>query len=118
MKRLLALAAIVAVAASASASPPVVIAIGRIGQSVRLANVSVTPLSIVEDSRCPVMVSCVWRGRLRLQLRVDGASRTIDDGKPIAVRGGRLTLVDASPRSQRGELPPPAAYRFRFRLDR
>ena len=90
----------------------------RIGQSVRLANLRVTPLAVIEDSRCPRLVTCVWRGRLRISAAVDGHKLTLDNGVPIAVAKGRLTLVGADPLSQRGETIPPRAYRFELRFQR
>ena len=72
-----------------------------------------------EDSGCPRMVTCVWRGRLRIRALVRGTGQvTLDDGVPIRVASGRLTLIDAVPISQRGELAPRGAYRFRLRFER
>ena len=90
----------------------------RLGQSVRLANLRVTPLAVIEDSRCPRLVTCVWRGRLRISTVVNGRKFTLDNGVPVAVAKGRLTLVDADPISQRGEAIPPAAYHFELRFER
>jgi hypothetical protein len=65
------------------------------------------------------MVSCVWRGRLRIRAVVQGRGPvTLDNGVPIGIAGGRLTLLDAVPLSQHGEVPPPRAYRFRLRFER
>jgi hypothetical protein len=90
----------------------------RVGQSVRLANLRVTPLAVIEDSRCPRLVTCVWRGRLRISADVNGRRFTLDNGVPVTVAKGRLTLVDADPLSQRGETIQPAAYRFELRFER
>ena len=77
------------------------------------------PVAIVEDSRCPTRVTCVWRGRLVVDFETDGRKRIrLEDGKPLAVDGGRLTLVSATPRSQRGETIPPRSYRFQLRFER
>ena len=93
--------------------------VAGLGETVRLGALRVTPVSIVEDSRCPRMVSCVWRGRLRIRALVRGTGQvTLDNGVPVSVASGRLTLVDAVPLSQHGEVPPPRAYRFRLRFER
>ena len=93
--------------------------VAGLGETVRLGALRVTPVSIVEDSRCPRLVTCVWRGRLRIRALVRGTGQvTLDDGVPVRVASGRLTLVDAVPLSQRGEAPPPRAYRFRLRFER
>jgi hypothetical protein len=94
-------------------------AVARLGQTVQVGDLRVTPVAVKEDSRCPQMVSCVWRGRLRITAAIAGQGRiTLDNGVPVALRRGRLTLIDAVPLSQRGETIPPGAYRFRFRFDR
>ena len=93
--------------------------VAGLGETVRLGALRVTPVSIVEDSRCPRLVTCVWRGRLRIRALVRGTGQvTLDNGVPVRVASGRLTLVDAVPLSQRGKVPPPRAYRFRLRFER
>jgi hypothetical protein len=114
-----ALLAAILILAAAPAEAASATAVARLGETVRLGPVRVTPISIVEDSRCPRMVSCVWRGRLRIRAVVRGRSPvTLDDGVALTVAGGRLTLLDAVPISQHGEVPPPRAYRFRLRFER
>ena len=54
----------------------------------------VTPLKVLEDSRCPINVRCVWAGRVRLSVRIDLGSRSetreIAGGAPIQVADGQL----------------------------
>src|SRR3989337_1495520 len=53
------------------------------------------PLAVLEDSRCPLLVRCVWAGRVRISAEVRGAgTRELTLGEPAAVSGGTLTLVD------------------------
>lgn len=88
----------------------------RLGQWVQIApGVSVEPLRVIEDSRCPQDVSCVWAGRLVLSARVrdHGRARTVKLtlGMPQVVGRGRLTLDQAAPeRTTKGINP--RAYRF------
>lgn len=90
-----------------------------LGASVRLGSLAFRPVRVVEDSRCPRLVTCVWRGRLLVELQTAGHGRLVlEDGKPLAIGGGTLTLVGATPASQRGERPPPGAYRLTFRWQR
>ena len=81
------------------------------------AEVAITPLSIVEDSRCPADVLCVQAGQLVVMARVDhsGGStiRTMALGTTTLVAGGTILLVNAEERlagSDYGE----AAKWFRF----
>jgi hypothetical protein len=89
------------------------------GQTARINGLRLKPVAIVEDSRCPRYVSCVWRGRLVIKLAVAGRPPlTLENGKPVAIGGGMLTLADATPISGRGEKVPPNRYRFQLRFER
>ena len=88
----------------------------RIGQWLEVApGVSVEPLKVIEDSRCPQDVTCVWAGRLVLSARVrdHGRAQTVKLtlGMPQVISRGRLTLDQVSPeRTARGINP--RRYRF------
>jgi len=116
MRTLLVLPVLLAIAAPAPAAPQQ--ATAQLGQIVRFGGLAVRPIKVLEDSRCPRMVTCVWRGRLRVSIQVGQRRVALDDGVPVKVRGGELTLVDAIPVSARGEQVAPGAYRFRLRYDR
>ena len=78
----------------------------------------VTPLSVVEDSRCPINARCVWAGRIIVRVAVSGGSwrRVLDLelAKPVPVADGQLTLVAAEPGKLAGAETHPSAYRFTF----
>ena len=116
MRMLLAVSAIVFAAVPAGAASAHQTA--RLGEIVRFGGLAVRPIAVLEDSRCPKYVTCVWRGRLRVSVQVGQRRVTLDDGAPLSVRGGHLTLVRATPLSGRGETIPPAAYRFTLRFER
>ena len=42
----------------------------KLGQTVNLGGPKVTPLAVLEDSRCPKEARCIWAGRVRLSVRV------------------------------------------------
>lgn len=88
----------------------------RLGETARLGGVAVTPLSLVEDSRCPRGVSCVWAGRVRIAARIGGATRELTLGQPASVAGGAVTLVEVSPARRRDTAIAARDYRFGFRL--
>lgn len=98
--------------------PP--LAYTRIGEAVFVDGPRVTPLSLIEDSRCPQDVQCVSAGRLKLRVRVDlgSGSQKIDMtlGQPVQVADGTLTLLDALPTPLAGRKPAPFAYQFGFRF--
>lgn len=96
------------------------IARAKLGERVYVDGPSVTPLAVLEDSRCPRDVQCVWAGRLRLNVRVHLGPREETHelvlGNPVHVAEGSLELVEALPQPAAGEPIRPADYRFGFRF--
>lgn len=80
----------------------------------------VTPVTVLEDSRCPMNARCVWAGRTRITVRIDLGSgsetREIGSDQPIQVADGTLSLVEVQPDLMAGQQADPAAYRFGFRF--
>lgn len=79
----------------------------------------VTPLAVLEDSRCPMNARCVWAGRTRLTVKIDLGSRSetreISSEAPIQVADGTLSLVEVQPDLMAGEQTgPQKPYRFGF----
>ena len=130
MKRTLTLLAPLALAACATARapmmpPPVMssssaAATVGFGAQAMLNGLSVTPLELVEDSRCPINARCIWAGRLILRTGFSaGGPRETRDftlGTAQAVPGGTLTLVAAEPGKLAGAQGNPPANRFTFEL--
>jgi len=89
-----------------------------IGQMVYVNGLQVRPLEIIEDSRCPTDVVCVWAGRIVVRAEVIGGSwnRTLDleVGKPQQVADGALTLIAVHPPKNAATATDPHAYRFTF----
>lgn len=84
-----------------------------------LDGLTVRPLAVIEDSRCPAQVQCVWAGRVRIRAEVGGDGiRELTLGEPVAVSGGNLTLVDVRPSKRASEAIAPRAYQFTFRFQR
>jgi hypothetical protein len=107
-------------AGSVTAAPPPAVhdrAIARLGETVRLHNVAVTPVRVLEDSRCPQRVSCVWAGRLRLSVRIGRTTRELTLGEPVQMVGGTLQLATVVPRPKPDGTIAPRDYRFGFRFD-
>ena len=81
----------------------------------------VTPLSLVEDSRCPVNARCVSAGRTRVMVRIDLGSRSeireLCSDTPLRVADGALSLVEVWPERRVGHQPAEQKpYRFGFRF--
>jgi hypothetical protein len=96
------------------------IARARLDEPVYVDGPAVTPLEVLEDSRCPSGVQCVWAGQLRLKVRFHLGARDelleLTLGKPVHVADGNLELIEALPNPVAGEPIKPASYRFGFRF--
>ena len=93
----------------------------QLNQEVQIGDVRVKPLAVLEDSRCPVDVTCIWAGRVRLRVAVSGVGeRVMEVGQPVNVAGGqRLTLVGVAPLNWAhppAGIEPNAPKRFAFSL--
>ncbi|VWX52277.1 hypothetical protein [Novosphingobium sp. 9U] len=126
---LLAALAMALTGCTATAPPPTSVeqadglARAALGQTVGVGGPKVTPLGVLEDSRCPMNARCVWAGRVRLSVRVDlgRGSQVLEltQGQPRPVADGTLELVEVQPdrvAGEKGLTIAPADYRFAFRF--
>lgn len=118
MKRLIlpiACAALAACVTTPTAAPGPTAGLGEI---VTVDGLSIRPLRVVEDSRCPINARCVWAGQVVLSTEVRGgggrATYNLVLGEPVEHGGGRLALVAAEPGRVAGAETEPSAYRFTF----
>ena len=104
--------------------PPPIFGVGStaaLGETVATGSVTLTPLRILEDSRCPASVQCVRAGTVRLAVRADAQGRSreivLPLDEPQQVWPGTWVLLAAvcpHPLSP-GQIPT-EAYRFTFSL--
>jgi hypothetical protein len=93
-----------------------------LGQTVTVDGPRITPLEVLEDSRCPMNARCVWAGQLRLRVRIEsgtGGTVELTSGKPVNVADGTLELVEVRPDKVAGSANgtvKPADYRFGLRF--
>ncbi len=92
----------------------------KIGETADLGGgLVVRPLEVLEDSRCPNNVQCIWAGRLRLRASVSGSDVELILGEPAQTARGAILLAVASPGPwaewPTSELGAKPAYRFGFR---
>jgi hypothetical protein len=90
----------------------------RIGQTVRVGGPTVKPLEVIEDSRCPADVVCVWTGQVRLRAEVGTGSgkreMVLTSGQPAPVADGQLILKLVTPATHSRKAIQPSDYRFTF----
>lgn len=92
-------------------------AYGGLNETIRLGDLTVKPLDVIEDSRCPVDVDCVWSGRLVMRAEVSGVGgpTTISSLEPFALPGGgTLVLASVWPNNYHQGGGARAPYRFGF----
>ena len=63
---------------NAQANPPQIFIKAPIGKSVHFEGGQIKLIEVLEDSRCPKGVECVWAGQAKVQVMmvIDGASQT------------------------------------------
>lgn len=77
-----------------------------------------TPLAVLEDSRCPIDVQCMQAGTVRVRTRIEselGTSETdVALGTPVTAEAETVTLIEAWPIPHSGADIADAEYRFVF----
>lgn len=63
----------------------------EVGEAAVFEGAEVRFVGVVEDSRCPTGVDCVWAGRARVRVAVDGSETVLS--VPHAGSGGTTTAV-------------------------
>lgn len=107
-----------ALTACATVPPVQSIPTAGLGQIAAGNGLQIRPIEVVEDSRCPAMVNCVWEGRLVVRARMYGSGwtqiRDFQLGVPQAVDWNHVTLISAEPPKAAPGKVDPRAYRFTF----
>ena len=92
----------------------------RIGQAATGLNLTVVPLEVVEDSRCPVGVSCIQVGTVRIRAKLTSGMGTADQifvlNQPIATEAEQVALVEVKPEQMAGGQIKSSDYRFIFEV--
>lgn len=92
----------------------------RLGQRVDVGGPKVTPLRVLEDSRCPMEARCVWAGRVRMEVLVETGRgkqvRELASDKPIAIADGQLELLGVMPPRSTQRAIAPKDYRFALKF--
>ncbi|HEU0080654.1 MAG TPA: hypothetical protein VFQ72_01340 [Candidatus Paceibacterota bacterium] len=92
-----------------------------VGQSASFDGITITPLTVAEDSRCAAGVQCVWAGTVRVAVRSDlaaGSSRqdVIALGSTTPIGTFAVSLVSVTPDKRAGVDIASNDYRFTFEV--
>ena len=92
----------------------------QIDQKVSGLGVDITPLAVLQDSRCPVDVQCIQAGTVKIRARLVGglgtAMQEFTIGQPITTETEVVTLTAVSPQPKAGIKIPDSKYVFRFEI--
>ncbi len=87
-------------------------------KSVTINGVTITPLEVTEDSRCPQGVQCIWAGTLKLKANLSKPSGNFDTilelGKSVSTGTEDVVLISVSPTPKAGEKMAFKDYQFEF----
>lgn len=91
-----------------------------IEQSASALGVTVTPREVLEDSRCPVDVTCIQAGTVRLRATLESglgsAEQEFTLGEPVTTEVEEVTLVQVDPAPLSTESVGPQDYVFYFEI--
>ena len=94
----------------------------HVGESGTSRGATITPLEVLEDSRCPSDVQCIWAGRVRLRTQLKSGLGTSEQvfeiGTPITTEAETITLTEVSPAPNTQVKFSPSDYRFTFSVEK
>ncbi len=90
-----------------------------LGQKMTASDISITPIKIISDSRCPLDVQCIWAGTVEVQAQVESS---IENREYIFKLNEHqtfgdylITLIEFAPAKTSGTIPD-SSYRFTFEI--
>ena len=94
--------------------------VAALNQKILIGGVSITPLAVVTDSRCPTDVTCVWAGEVTLKTKLEkgGVSKEVvlKINVPTTFEDMLVTLVAVTPENNSKKPFAKEDYRFTFRV--
>ncbi len=92
----------------------------QLNKKVSAYNFSITPLQVVEDSRCPTDVQCIQAGTVRVKATLSGElgayTATLELNKPLVNEEVSITLVSVLPNKLSTHQTDASEYRFVFEV--
>jgi hypothetical protein len=90
----------------------------KIGQTIVIGGIKITPLELIEDSRCPEDVTCVWAGKVRIKVRLSDNTKSEDVILSTGESYSNFTKGSISfsvlPEKTTTKTIPTSEYRFNF----
>ncbi len=90
----------------------------KLGEARVINGLTLTPLEVVEDSRCSTGVQCIWAGTVKVRTNIaegnGNSTEILELGKAFTVATQAVTLTSVTPTPQAGQAITPSDYRFEF----
>lgn len=106
-------------AACPSPAGPVTLEV-RIGKEAAGLGVRIAPISLLQDSRCPIDVVCIQAGTVKMRARLASGLGTSTQeftlGRPITTEAETVTLTAVLPQPMAGVKIKESEYVFRFEI--
>ncbi|HYE23383.1 MAG TPA: hypothetical protein VEA92_02980 [Candidatus Paceibacterota bacterium] len=92
-----------------------------LGESALFENLRVTPLSIIEDSRCPTDVQCIQAGTVRADVEIVSgmgtSTNTITLGNSVTTEAEEVLFASVAPETRSGQDIAEGDYRLTFFIE-
>ncbi len=92
----------------------------KLNKKITISGVSITPIELISDSRCPVDVQCVWAGTVYVKVKIEfGASiqeSRIGLGNSVRFLNTGVELKNVFPQPYAGVSIKPENYYFEFNI--
>lgn len=99
-----------------------VVVTAHIGQTVSALGEKITPTAVLDDSRCPTGVQCIWAGTVHATASLSGANGTskvtFELGKSSTSEVNSYELTSVAPAKDSKQEIRPADYVFTFTVTR
>ncbi len=106
---------------TATSSPEMLQGEAALGQSIVLSGTTLTPLKVLEDSRCPEDVQCIQAGTVRLLIQLQSATGVATSSISLhgnaTTEAGSITFTDVAPAKQSKHQIKENEYVFSFTVD-
>lgn len=114
------------VTVSTAQTPPDIVKV-KVGKSVKnkKSKVTVKLLEVIEDSRCPEGVNCIWAGNAKVRLELSGlrGTKVIEANTNMGPQGDRyeaysITLRSLTPHPKNGVTTDKSSYIAEVKIER
>ncbi len=89
-----------------------------LNKQIIVKGISITPIEVVEDSRCPIGVSCIWKGvvriKVKLQTRMINQISELSLNNSVVIADKKISLLSVNPPAIANQIINKANYNFEF----